>query len=111
MEAQKQWLTQRGFTESEHGDFTRGNVIVSPIGADWRATVAGWVVDAPTPADAIAGAADEAEASYIQHLHDVREARTILEETVTLDPKPKPKMPAWWPTGFRMPNNARPPGS
>lgn len=109
MEAQKKWLTERGFVESEHGDFTRGNTIVSPIGAGWRAVVAGWVVDAPTPADAIAGAADEAEASYIQHLHDVREARTILAETVTVTPKPK--KPAWYPTGFHLPDNARPHGS
>lgn len=25
--------------------------------------------------------------------------------------KPKAQMPAWWPTGFHLPNNARPPGS
>lgn len=111
MESQKQWLLERDFVENKHGDFTRGSVVVSPIGAGWRAVVAGWVVDEPTPADAIAGAADVAEASYIQHLRNVREARTILAETVTLKPDPKPKKPAWHPPGFYLPNNARPPGS
>lgn len=80
MEAQRQWLTERGFIENEHGDFTRGNTIASPIGTGWRAIVAGWVVDASTPEDAIAGAANEAEASYIEHLRDVKEARRILME-------------------------------